>query len=218
MGVFDTRIEHAQTRLPECLLALGCQSHISVGPAAALEVQAEVVADGNGRVVRDGIGGRAVMGHEGAHGVYEGADRLLSARQTDVLGTFEQPGLQVVDGEPLSSEGGDDQGRDAGDVWTSHGRAGVGDVAAVRVRTDDAAARSAQVHPFSVVGETRPVAGHGDGADGETGLVVGRGTVRDVVVAGREHDQAALHRAVRQLVAVIVASRVLDEIVDGARD
>ena len=86
------------------------------------------------------------------------------------------------------------------------------------MRADNVAARRAEVHPVSVVGEAGPAAGNRRGSDGETGLVVGRAAVGDVLITGGEYDQTALHQAARQLVAVVVAARVLDEIVDGARD
>ena len=218
MRELDAGVQHRQARFPEGLFALGRQGHVAVGAATALEVQAEVVSEGLDREVRDGVGGPAVMGHEGAHGVHEGPDRPAAGRKTDVFGALEQAGFQVIDREPLSAEVGQDQGGHARDVRAGHGRSRIGDVGAVGMRADDVLAGSAEVHPLSIVGEAGPAAGDRRGADGEAGLVVGRAAVGDVLVAGGKYDQAALHQAARQLVAVVVAACVLDEIVDGARD
>ena len=157
---------------------------------------------------------------EGAGGVHQRSD-LEHGGDLGGVRPADQALLEHLGGEAGTAEVRDDQGSHAGHLRAGHGGALHQAVAVAGHRAEDGraqfdiAARGADIHPLPVVGIIGAGELGADGTDRDHLVIGGRPGHLVILIACGEEDEAALHRAVRPLVALLVTAGILHEIVDG---
>ena len=200
------------------LLAIGGGKHkIAIG-IVAVEIKLHIMPLRSKRESIQGRRGDVFAHHKGVVSIYQRAYRLAAGRDGYLPGTLQKTLLELFGSETLTAEIRQQQSSHAAHVRAGHRGAGKGLVATVGVGAYDGTARGAEVHPVAIVREARLVAAFGDGTHGKHLGIASGHTVLYIIVASGKHHQAALHKAARKLVAVVVATRILYKIVDGTGD